>query len=44
MMHGIFTTRINLMAVFDASFLAYVFTPQIRSFYTGGPPDVSAAA
>ena len=44
MMHGIFTTRINLMAVFDAAFLAYVFTPQIRSFYTGGPPDVSAAA
>ena len=44
MMHGIFTTRINLMAVFDACFLAYLFTPQIRSFYAGGPPDVSAAA
>ena len=44
MMHGIFTTRISLMAVFDASFLAYLFTPQIRSFYTGGPPDASAAA
>ena len=44
MMYEIFTTRIILMAVFDASFLAYLFTPQIRSFYTGGPPDVSAAA
>ena len=44
MMHGIFTTRISLMAVFDASFLAYLFTPQIRGFFTGGPPDVSAAA
>src|SRR3954452_15797187 len=36
MMHGIFTTRISLMAVFDACFLAYLFTPQIRSFYAGG--------
>ena len=44
MMSGIFTPRISLMAVFDACFLAYLFTPQIRSFYTGGPPDVSAAA
>ena len=44
MMAGIFTTRISLIAVFDASFLAYLFTPQIRSFYTGGPPDVSVAA
>ena len=44
MSHGVFTTRIVVLAIFDAAFLAYLFTPQIRAFFSGAPGDVSAPA
>jgi hypothetical protein len=44
MSRGVFTTRIVMLAILDAAFLAYLFTPQIRAFFSGAPGDVSAPA
>jgi hypothetical protein len=44
MLQGVLTTRIVVLTVFDAAFLAYLFTPQISSFFTAGSPDASARA
>jgi hypothetical protein len=43
-MQGAYTTRTVGLAIFDAVFLAYLFTPQVRTFFTSAPPDTSAPA
>jgi hypothetical protein len=33
LMQGVLTTRLAVLSVLDAAFLAYLLTPQIRAFY-----------